>query len=110
MRNSLAQARTSRRRCGRHRTKSAHTEKGQPIRWMSVSHDSDLKQLNISREDACIFLQSVLKWESKEIDGFQPTLESLNRLIVSMLEMVPFHNLTLLVRERIPPTPKEIKK
>ena len=75
----------------------------------SASTDLDLQALNVSKEDAHNFLQSVLGWNSQELD-FHPTLSSLNLLIESMLQKVPFHNLTLLVRERRPPSLIEIKQ
>lgn len=48
-------------------------------------------------------------WSRTDIDNFSPTIKTLNKLIVSMLERVPFHNLTLLTRERRPPTMAEVK-
>ncbi|KAL7543214.1 hypothetical protein ACHAXR_012513 [Thalassiosira sp. AJA248-18] len=82
----------------------------QPTRWYPVQNDPDLKELHISKDDAIYFLKRVLGWSHEDAHGFSPSLESLNRVIVSMLERVPFHNLTLLTRERRPPTMAEIRE
>ena len=63
----------------------------------------------MSQEDVHDFLIRVLGWSSIAVSCFSPSLEDLNKLIVSMIERVPFHNLTLLTRERRPPTMTEIK-
>ncbi|KAL3779804.1 hypothetical protein HJC23_004738 [Cyclotella cryptica] len=81
----------------------------QPFRWHKVRHDVDLQKINLTLDDAHHFLRNVLGWSSNAIKSLSHNLESLNNLIVSMLSRVPFHNLTLLTRERRPPTMTEIK-
>jgi len=80
----------------------------QPHRWFSVRSDPDLRRMNLSYEDAEKFLRDVLRWPDTK--DFRPSRATLDSLIVSMLECVPFHNLTLLTRERRPPTMDEIKQ
>jgi len=80
----------------------------QPHRWFSVRSDPDLRRMNLSYEDAEKFLRDVLHWPDTK--DFLPSLATLDALIVSMLERIPFHNLTLLTRERRPPTMDEIKQ
>ena len=93
-----------------------HTQNGigkpgraQPTRWYPIRHDPDLSKLILTKEDALHFLRNVLGWSCANIASFTPNLDGLNRLIMSMLERVPFHNLTLLTRERCPPTMDEIR-
>ena len=81
----------------------------QPPRWHEIRHDEVLQEMKLTVEDAHHFLQSVLGWTVQEIESLSHDLESLNKLIVSMLSRVPFHNLTLLTRERRPPTSAEIR-
>jgi arylamine N-acetyltransferase len=65
--------------------------------------------MNLTLEDAHLFLRNVLGWLEDDIETLTNDLGTLNKLIVSMLSRVPFHNLTLLTRDRRPPTPNEIK-
>lgn len=106
---NLIQSRQARRRqhaqnCRIH----GQTGRAQPTRWYPIMNDPDLNEL-ISKGDAVDFIKSVLGWTAVDANDFTPSLESLNKLIVSMLERVPFHNLTLLTRPRRPPTMSEIK-
>uniref|UniRef100_A0A7S1BSN8 Glutamine amidotransferase type-2 domain-containing protein n=1 Tax=Corethron hystrix TaxID=216773 RepID=A0A7S1BSN8_9STRA len=109
VRMSLVKARQARRQSNQSFGKEPFCSKFQPIRWLSVCNDSDLLDLDISMEDAQTFVQSTLGWSSESFKTFTPTLASLNCLITSMLQKIPFHNLTLLLRERRPPTLVEIK-
>lgn len=94
------------------RRKNARTLKAgsaQSTRWHKVRHDAVLQGLNLSLDDAHKFLRNVLGWREEDITLLSHDVQSLNKLIVSMLSRIPFHNLTLLVRERRPPTPDEIR-
>lgn len=106
----LMQARKARRRQPFQNGKRSNPGRPQPTRWYPVRSDPALKNLNLTRQDAFQFLFAVLGWSHDDASSFSPSLEGLNRLIVSMLERVPFHNLTLLTRERRPPTMTEIKE
>ena len=80
------------------------TGKAQPCRWYPVQDDQIFHDLALSQNDVRAFLLNVLGWSHYD-DCDEPSLDLLNKLIVSMLMSVPFHNLTLLVRPRRPPTP-----
>ena len=107
--DELIEARKARRRLGACGGKVLQPGAFQPTRWFKIQDDPVLLMMKLSSEDAHKFLESVLGLSSKEIKSLSPDLESVNKLIVSMLSRVPFHNLTLLTRERRPPTPEEIK-
>ena len=107
--DELIEARKARRRLGASGGKVLQPGAFQPTRWFKIQDDPVLLMMKLSSEDAHKFLESVLGLSSKEIKSLSPDLESVNKLIVSMLSRVPFHNLTLLTRERRPPTPEEIK-
>lgn len=107
---TMMQARKARRRQHSNNGKQGNPGRPQPTRWYPVRSDPVLKNLNLTKEDAIQFLIAVLAWSRDDASSFLPSLEGLNRLIVSMLERVPFHNLTLLTRERRPPTMAEIKE
>lgn len=104
----LVESRKVRRRQNTRRGKAVETGSSQPNRWYPVRMDPDLQQMNLTNDDAIWFLENVLQMPIA--DEFCPDLNNLNKLIVAMLECVPFHNLTLLTRERRPPTMDEIKK
>ena len=93
-----------------HKLEHISSDKGKllPCRWLSVSSDFHLNNL-LTKSDACCFVTQVLGWNAYDAAKISPTLETLNRIITSMLERVPFHNLTLLTRPRRPPTLDEIK-
>ncbi|KAL7554230.1 hypothetical protein ACHAWF_017645, partial [Thalassiosira exigua] len=106
----LIQNRQVRRKQNAHDGRTGKPGSTQPMRWYPVRYDPDLTQLALSKSDATYFLQRVLGWSRDDAIGFFPSLQSLNKVIVSMLERVPFHNLTLLTRPRRPPTMTEIKE
>jgi len=106
---NLIQNRNARRRQHAQDGKAGNPGRSQSKRWCPIRNDPDLSKLNLSEEDAVYFLQRVLGWTSDDAHGFSPNINSLNRVIMSMLERVPFHNLTMLTRERRPPTMAEIK-
>jgi len=105
--DELIQTRNSRRRQD---TRAGKPGRSQPARFYPIRSDPDLAELNLTVADANHFLKKVLGWSDTNANCFSPSLQSLNMVIVSMLERVPFHNLTLLTRERRPPTMAEIKE
>ena len=107
--NQLIEARKARRRKDAYIGQVSRPGSFQPLRWHEVRHDEVLQEMNLTVEDAHQFLQNVLGWSMQQIESLSCDLVSLNKLIVSMLSRVPFHNLTLLTRERRPPTSAEIK-
>lgn len=106
---TLIQSRSDRRRKHSHGKKVGKPGRSQPRRWFPVRSDPDLAKLNLSKDDVKYFMHTVLGWSLEDTMSFAPTLDGLNKLIVSILARVPFHNLTLLTRERRPPTMSEIK-
>ena len=106
VRTQLVEDRQARRRTSTKRKIEAG--KSQQCRWYPISHDPDLKHI-LTKTEAHTFVSSILRWPSAEVQLIKPMLPTLNRLIVSMLEFVPFHNLTLLTRPRRTPTIEEIK-
>ena len=106
----LIQSRKQRRKKHAQKGTARRPGQSQPKRWYCVCDDQDLRKLYLTKDDANTFLTSVLGWDSStSANSFSPNLDNLNQLIMSMLERVPFHNLTLLTRERRPPTMDEIK-
>lgn len=105
----LIQSRKERRKQGALSGMPRRPGQSQPTRCYPIRNDPDLQQLNLTKEDAVTFLTCVLGWTFDEANSFTPSLDNLNKIIVSMLSRVPFHNLTLLTRERRPPTIAEIK-
>lgn len=108
--STLLEARRVRRRKNAYAGKIIEAGASQPSRWHKIKHDELLQEMDLTVEDAYLFLQKVLGWSEGAIKSLSPNLKCLNMLIVSMLSRVPFHNLTLLTRERRPPTPDEIKR
>lgn len=107
--STLIESRNKRRRQHTQHGTLSKPGRSQPTRWYPICHDQELSKLNLTKEDALHFLRNILGWSSANIASFSPSLDGLNRLIMSMLERVPFHNLTLLTRDRRPPTMDEIK-
>lgn len=109
IRELLIEERKARRRKNDYVGKISKPGSSQPARWNKVRHDEELQKINLSVEDAHHFLRNVLGWSNDTIQSLSHNVESLDKLIVSMLSRVPFHNLTLLTRERRPPSMEEIK-
>ena len=109
IRESSIEERKARRRKNAYVGKISRPGSSQPSRWHKVLHDVELNKMNLTVDDAHHFLRKVLGWSNDAIKYLSHDVESLDKLIVSMLARVPFHNLTLLTRERRPPTMEEIK-
>jgi len=111
VRLSLAKNRQQRRQKGRSLPDSkVRPGVPQPSRWYSAANDEHLSAMALTNDDVFCFLSSVLHWPTGSCTSFRPNLLTLNQLIASMLQHVPFQNLTLLVRERRPPTAQEIRE
>ena len=72
----------------------------------SVGTDPQLGAM-FSLDEARSFCDRVL---GVDVAGRPPTLELLNSLIEAVLATVPFHNLALLTRPRVPPTAREVRE
>eukprot|EP00005_Dracoamoeba_jomungandri_P004664 CAMPEP_0174259074 /NCGR_PEP_ID=MMETSP0439-20130205/7954_1 /TAXON_ID=0 /ORGANISM="Stereomyxa ramosa, Strain Chinc5" /LENGTH=846 /DNA_ID=CAMNT_0015342823 /DNA_START=418 /DNA_END=2954 /DNA_ORIENTATION=- len=73
--------------------------------WITIQTDPDLSNL-ITKNKAKQFVEEILNLPFNLVS--QNSVSSLNQLIQAMLRKIPFHNLTMLVRERRPPTLEEI--
>ena len=82
--------------------------------WHSLSSDPSLRN-TLSSSETLFFLQDILRCDTpkKEMElgdvVFPPNLETLQYLIERFLVTIPFQNLTILCREREPPSPSLLK-
>lgn len=103
---ALAQARIAARNAGRPGPLASLVSGSEFIRnCKSVRDDPQLCDL-FTRREAVLFCSSALGVNA----ATQPlTLELLNALIEAVLQRVPFHNFSMLVRPRVPPTRDEVR-